>query len=60
MKNNVKIVGVRMRKFLARKDEFEHVKQKMKWNTKQLMKANINMHQIFNTHMLTNFFFDVE
>ena len=60
MKNSVKILGVYIIPLLSWKDEFEHVKHKMKLSIKRLMKSCMKMNQVclyFNTHVLTNLFF---
>ena len=61
-RDSVKTLGAHVSTSLSWKDEFEHVKQKMKNYIKTLMKADMKFYRVcfhFKTCMLTNVFLDV-
>ena len=60
MKHIIKALGVYASPFLSWKDEFEHVKLKIKRSIKKLITADMKSHQVhlyFINCMLTNIFF---
>ena len=60
MKHIIKASGVYASPCLSQKDEFEHVKLKIKRSIKKLITADMKSHQVhlyFNNCMLTNIFF---
>ena len=63
VKHIIKALRVYVSPCLSWKDEFEHVKLKIKRSIKKLITADMKSHQVhlyFNNCMLTNIFLDVE